>query len=466
MAASGIPHAQLSTVSRNSSTAAAIAAPEPDASGNAGITEKGLSVSEVWRTMRIVVEFLRGPAKAVQDFVLTDREPEAILRVAWLYEGYCEGRTEAMDFITKYKPVNRERLIACMDTALLHGTCSQVRGAIASCSESILNDLAASQLLGFKASERWRNDEHLLMSVGRRLTRRGKRATKRGLFLAHHARGRECLILSDADGDTFQNVVLPFVRNSCDEFAQVHLNTQHLLEAVSQLEADPYVQQVIVRGLSARRRFVNRQGRKYLETVRLSCKRSLAEARGEIEREDASLRSARVEYRLDKQYEARGDVRMRRVNALCRLTYESEFIVNRDFHTFMGSVGLLVFEEMRKHLAAYAGRSREVTPENRARPFALQCAEPMFGDSEKMSALSTALDKLPQAVVTVLHGNPYFHANILDLIDGSTYDVGVYSADRVIITPQRYASVAALERVCHHITDTMAKSNFELQSEI
>lgn len=100
----------------------------------------------------------------------------------------------------------------------------------------------------------------------------------------------------------------------------------------------------------------------------------------------------------------------------------------------------------------YANRSRRQLNEVRsAKPLVIDFGYTIFDQPKKNKQLIEAIKELTNSSVSVIHGNPYIHASIVDFLDGSSYDLWVLSQDRLILVPQMRATYSSINRICDHI---------------
>jgi hypothetical protein len=95
-----------------------------------------------------------------------------------------------------------------------------------------------------------------------------------------------------------------------------------------------------------------------------------------------------------------------------------------------------------------------------SRPFAIEFAEPVFSSRERIASFHEAISGITHSNCTVLHGNPYFHAALVDYTDGSTYEVAILDASRITIIPQGRASARALQRFCVRVFSQVREGEF------
>ena len=95
-------------------------------------------------------------------------------------------------------------------------------------------------------------------------------------------------------------------------------------------------------------------------------------------------------------------------------------------------------------------KNRERSPENQfhSRPFNIDFTHPVLASPDQLRRLKIVLSKIPHVTCTSLHGNPYFHAALVDYRDGSSYEIFVLSDSHLTVVPQGRSSVQALQRLC------------------
>jgi hypothetical protein len=86
-------------------------------------------------------------------------------------------------------------------------------------------------------------------------------------------------------------------------------------------------------------------------------------------------------------------------------------------------------------------------------PLEIVYDEDVFDSTAKVRQFGEMLSHYQDASIVVYHGNPYFHANIADQKDGSSFEIWVLSQHRILISPQAKSSAQALSRVISYIFD-------------
>jgi hypothetical protein len=127
------------------------------------------------------------------------------------------------------------------------------------------------------------------------------------------------------------------------------------------------------------------------------------------------------------------------------------FRIQGDFQWFERNILVPTTGEAVQTMRLYAHRARDETPDNAPRPIVIEYSEPLFRDRAQHKRLVHCLNRFPKANLSVIHGNPYFHASIVDFTDGSSYEIWVLSETRIILTPQFRATSSSIGRLCDHI---------------
>lgn len=79
---------------------------------------------------------------------------------------------------------------------------------------------------------------------------------------------------------------------------------------------------------------------------------------------------------------------------------------------------------------------------------------------ERLPAVAARLRAMPRASVSIIHGNPYLHASIVDLADGSIFDFVLVSPSRALLLPQGRATEGAVTRLCRYVYEQIAEAEF------
>jgi hypothetical protein len=139
---------------------------------------------------------------------------------------------------------------------------------------------------------------------------------------------------------------------------------------------------------------------------------------------------------------------------------------SRQFGIFYQNMLLPICKLICKNREFFGHRSRLDDVKREVRPLVVDFPLEPFRDKSENHKLIEAVETLPNASVSVIHGNPYIQLSIVDYCDGSTFDLWVLSTRRLILTPQLNGTVESISRVVSHIFDTFAEGNILDYSEI
>jgi hypothetical protein len=93
-------------------------------------------------------------------------------------------------------------------------------------------------------------------------------------------------------------------------------------------------------------------------------------------------------------------------------------------------------------------RERNYAP---AKPIAIEFPQSVFADQKELRRLAAILARYPSSTKAVYHSNPYYHASIADVKDGSSIDVWVLNQSRILLVPQGKSTAPAYSRLISHI---------------
>lgn len=74
-----------------------------------------------------------------------------------------------------------------------------------------------------------------------------------------------------------------------------------------------------------------------------------------------------------------------------------------------------------------------------------------FSRVEDIRGFGNIMAKYPHSTKAVYHSNPYYHASIADILDGSSFDMWVLSQNKIVVIPQAKSSPQAFERLIAYV---------------
>lgn len=145
------------------------------------------------------------------------------------------------------------------------------------------------------------------------------------------------------------------------------------------------------------------------------------------------------------------------------VSHEAHFSITRNFIWFYKHAIATAIPSVYEAYQFAKGRSRK--PDAPAVPLIAQFNRPVSSSPKDVRAIGKVLQSMPRASVSILHGNPYLHATVLDLRDGSGFDLVLTSGNHMMIVPQLRATESAVTRLCSFIYEQISEAKFGLASE-
>lgn len=108
------------------------------------------------------------------------------------------------------------------------------------------------------------------------------------------------------------------------------------------------------------------------------------------------------------------------------------------------------------------GRSRNVGAElpSAPKPLVVEFRDDVSIEIEDLPHIVAVLRRMSATSVSILHGNPYLRAAIVDARDGSAFDLVLTSNRRLLLIPQLRATESAVMRLCRFIYDQIGEAEF------
>lgn len=216
---------------------------------------------------------------------------------------------------------------------------------------------------------------------------------------------------------------------------------------------------VNVRALSAKEPFNAKKG-DYKKSVRVWTDEELDKALLSIQDRHQIITSLDVEF-----FQRIGDQTHVLPSAICKIRKNGEIEVTGSYKLAFDAVARQIAEVGEKKLKFFSGRGLRVS-DFKPKPLAVNFLQPVFEKLETVRDFVQLLSKYPNSMYAVMHGNPYAHVKLSDMLDGSSFDVWAISPSRIALMPGLKASEAAFERLVHYIFDkfregTIANYDYE-----
>ncbi len=243
-----------------------------------------------------------------------------------------------------------------------------------------------------------------------------KRTSKGGVYLA----------IAFANSEIWSNLILWYLERLKPQIAFPYYNQNEFREIITNLKANNGVEVFV-----ASRTYRPKESQRKLHKT--------YKARREWEEEGISLdyvfegaieegeRITKINFKVVENSETIGDYSM---------ATQKDFICKKGCSHFVNTALPKAITLASKKFRLLTGRSRETTPDHRAKPIEIRYKIPVFPDVSANVDFIDKLRLLPNFSCTVLHGNPYIHLSLADYSDGSSYQVLVLSKDKITIVPQ------------------------------
>ena len=218
---------------------------------------------------------------------------------------------------------------------------------------------------------------------------------------------------------------------------------------------------VKVRALSAKEPFnVNGKKGDYQKSVRVWTDEDLDRVILSVQDRRQAITSIDMEF-----FQIIGDQAHVLPSAICKIRKNGEIEVTGSFKIAFDAVATEIAKIGEKKLRFFSGRGLRFS-NFKPRPLAVNFKQPVFEKLDQVRNFVDILSKYPHSMRAVLHGNPYAHVKLTDILDGSSFDVWAISPSRIAMMPGLKASEAAFERFVHYIFEKFREgsiSNYDYE---
>lgn len=132
---------------------------------------------------------------------------------------------------------------------------------------------------------------------------------------------------------------------------------------------------------------------------------------------------------------------------------------NRYFKLIFSDFILPISNVTYENIKFFSKRARLEDPDRNVHPLVINLGEDQFINPEENHKFIDIMKTMKATSLSVIHGNPYIHISLFDYYDGSSFDVWVLSADKIIIVPQLKASFQAIKRLINYVFDNYAEGD-------
>jgi hypothetical protein len=224
-------------------------------------------------------------------------------------------------------------------------------------------------------------------------------------------------------------------------FASVpNFRTPVFFQALAGIAQDHPTVGIRIREYTAKSSIADPSARRSIETVRGWTDTNPAEVFESLSENRQWLNSLRLEFRGD--FHASG-----------RIWREGLFSCDGGFRFWHSALLRRMAHELIEKFKILKSRDSVSSPTGHVRPLRLTFQHQVFARKEAQHKLANVLKDYPKSSVNVVHPNPYFHASVIDYVDGSSVSVWVTEQNNVLLVPKKKSSSHALQRLSDYIFD-------------
>ena len=321
-------------------------------------------------------------------------------------------------------------------------------------SESLPELLDARQQYGLRRSGR----DGLPVYTYQRKFGRANENTVSGEFAVARPTDEPIYLLIAVEPSTFvRDGLRPLVQTLYPAAARPFLTQAELRRTLRSVQEYPEVGSLRILEWSARRR-LSQPARKKYESLRDWTDVEMDTAFQEARQRNTWFRSVSFEVRSSSIHAYAGGP------LKAKLSKYGLFECNGGFGLFNETILQPLVRTAADRLRFFSNRERTRTPQHVPLPIRLEYEAEVFKEPAQAGRFIEALRRFKHGTCTVLHGNPYVHAALVDSRDFSTADVWVLSTTEVLVVPQLRASEAALRRIVNHIFEEFAEGTISDQT--
>ena len=240
---------------------------------------------------------------------------------------------------------------------------------------------------------------------------------------------------------------------------QSFMSTDLLHEALHSLADLPEVDRVVVDNAITRVEHEpdldaeggTRASRAYETNVRYNMGLSANDFVRTLNSENGWATSVSVTFDLSVQDEFRG---IRCIRPVYKLRRNLSACLSLDVDSFSKCVQPMWKRRILDYQKLLENRQRSAQESYKSRPIAIQYSYGLFRKRGSLERLERTVRRYPQASVSVVGREDYFHAAVTDFADGSSFDLWCLSLDKIVIVPQVRSTPRALQRLVAYLCES------------
>ncbi len=298
------------------------------------------------------------------------------------------------------------------------------------------------------------HDELITVKISREIRGREKRHISGNFNLMRYKNTNIYIALTHEKQEFVKKVLSKFFGNFYSESSRLHLTSgqiQDILDLIKEkMDCRIITDRVISYSRLDRERFViiGKKPRLKESDVRWT----------EEDYKESFRRAAENDQWIDRIsfYTQRGD------NLLfhASLSREGLFECDNKVKEFYETITEYLLGVGRRSIDLYSNRSR-MENNGEIKPIVIEYPNNIFENLQQNKKLIKVISEFPKSSYSVYHSNPYVHLSLVDYVDGSSYDLWVVSADRLVIVPQIRATFNSLSRLCEHVLKRFSEGRID-----
>lgn len=251
-------------------------------------------------------------------------------------------------------------------------------------------------------------------------------------------------ILAVCPADDWKNLIRR-ISKFYPKIASILLSQRNLINAVSSLQKKTQ-DEIRVRTLTAKETIPG-SGKGRTRSVREWTDETLGQILSAVEEKQQILTSLAVDF-----YPTVEQTTHVIPHASCVVRKQGEIDVSSGFRVVLDGVVSYLARIGERKLQFLSERGMRETNYS-ARPLSIEYSSQPFASLATVREFVATLGSYKHSMQSVMHGNPYAHVTVTDIVDGSSVDVWAVPPNKVALVPGLRASEAALERIIAHIFD-------------
>lgn len=293
----------------------------------------------------------------------------------------------------------------------------------------------------YKFSEEIRDHNFLSGVLSSRFGKKEKEDISGQIYLIQHPDFKYVWILiSDSGRKLFEKPIKFFLRSIRPHTSSPVLTTGQIENILRMLSTQPGLKDLRVTQMGQRSRINSEGATKQIESDRKWTDLGIVEAFEEAHETGQWISDISIGYTTHQFHEG-----------YLKIGRYGDFVLKNLAQLAFDSFANMVAKYAEERFKFLKDRNRRKETNYTSRPFNVNFDYAALNSKEQILKLSKTLHQIPSTTCTVLHGNPYFHAVIVDYDDGSTYEILVLGDNHLTVIPQGRTTVRALQQLCSYV---------------